>query len=36
MMQSDDYALANVHRDNACESHLIMALDETFNGMAST
>lgn len=35
MMESDDYAEANVHRENGCESHLIMAVEETFNGMAS-
>ena len=34
MMQSDDYALANVHRDNGCEAHLIMANTETYNGLA--
>lgn len=36
MMQSDDYALANVHRDNGCEAHLIMAADETYNGLAKS
>ncbi len=34
MMESDDYLEANVHRDNGCESHLIMAINETFNGLA--
>ncbi len=34
MMQSDDYAKANVHRENGCEAHLIMAVNETFNGLA--
>lgn len=34
MMQCDDYALANVHRANGCEDHLIMAVGQTFNGMA--
>ncbi len=33
MMQSDAYAEANVHRQNGCEAHLIMAVDETFNGL---
>ncbi len=36
MMQSDDYQLANVHRDNGCEAHLIMAVSETFNGLSSS
>ena len=35
MLQSEDYRKANVHRENGCESHLIMAVGETFNGMAS-
>lgn len=34
MMHSADYAEANVHRDNGCEDHLIMAVDETYNGLA--
>jgi hypothetical protein len=34
MMQSDDYQKANIHRENGCESHLIMAVDEKFNGLA--
>lgn len=34
MMESDEYAAANVHRDNGCASHLILAVNETFNGMA--
>ena len=34
MMHSDDYVLANVHSDNGCESHLIMAVNETFNALA--
>lgn len=34
MMQSQDYAVANVHRENGCEAHLIIAVGETFNGMA--
>lgn len=33
MMQSEAYAEANVHRHNGCQDHLIMAVDETFNGM---
>lgn len=33
MMQSDDYAVANVHRDNGCEAHLIMGNTETYNGL---
>ena len=33
MMQSDGYARANVHRENGCEAHLIMAAGETFNGL---
>ncbi|MDG2113929.1 MAG: DUF1330 domain-containing protein [Actinomycetota bacterium] len=36
MMQSDDYLNANVHRENGCEAHLIMAVNETYNGLAST
>ncbi len=35
MMQSEAYAAANVHRANGCEAHLIMAVNETFNGLAS-
>jgi len=35
MMQHPGYADANVHRENGCESHLIMAVDETFNGMVA-
>lgn len=31
MMDSDDYAAANVHRTNGCESHLIMAVNETYS-----
>lgn len=34
MMKSEAYAKANVHRHNGCEDHLIMAVDETFNGLA--
>lgn len=34
MMHSPDYQAANVHRTNGCEAHLIMAVNETFNGMA--
>lgn len=34
MMQSAEYLEANVHRDNGCEAHLIMATDETYNGLA--
>lgn len=33
MMESAEYAVANTHRENGCESHIIMALHETFNGM---
>ena len=36
MMQSDEYAEANVHRENGCEAHLIMAVNETFNGLAGS
>lgn len=36
MMQSDEYATANIHRDNGCEAHLIVANTETFNGLRST
>lgn len=35
MMQSAEYQLANVHRSNGCEAHLIMAVNETFNGLRS-
>lgn len=35
MVQSDAYAEANVHRDNGCAAHLIMAINETFNGLAA-
>jgi len=34
MMQSPAYAEANVHRENGCRDHLIMAVDETYNGMS--
>lgn len=34
MIESSEYAEANVHRENGCEAHLIMAANETFNGMA--
>ena len=34
MMESDEYAQANVHRDNGCDDHLIMAVTEMFNSMA--
>lgn len=34
MMRSPDYVAANVHRENGCEAHLIVAVNETFNGMA--
>ena len=34
MMQSADYQLANVHRDNGCTAHLIMAVEETYGGLA--
>lgn len=30
----DESLEANVHRDNGCEAHLIMATDETYNGLA--
>lgn len=33
MMQSEEYGKANVHRANGCEAHLIMAVNETFNGL---
>ncbi|MEL7158266.1 MAG: DUF1330 domain-containing protein [Actinomycetota bacterium] len=35
MVRSAAYAEANVHRDNGCEDHLIMAVDEAYNGLAS-
>lgn len=34
MMQNADYIAATAHRDNGCEAHLIMAVNETFNGLA--
>lgn len=34
MMQSPEYQEANVHRDNGCQAHMIMAADETYNGLA--
>ncbi len=35
MMESDDYAKANVHRVNGCEAHLIMATKTTRSILAS-
>ena len=32
MMTSDAYKEADVHRTNGCESHMIMAANESFNG----
>ena len=34
MMQSGEYQQANVHRHNGCDAHLIMAINELFNGLA--
>lgn len=34
MMTSSAYQEADVHRTNGCEEHMIMAVNETFNGLA--
>lgn len=31
MMESSDYAIANIERNNACADHLIVAMHELFN-----
>ena len=36
MMQSEDYQRANIHRENGCIAHLILAINETFNGLAAS
>jgi uncharacterized protein (DUF1330 family) len=35
MMSSPEYAAANVHRENALEDHLILAVQETFAKLVS-
>ena len=34
MMHSSEYAEANVHRENGCLDHLIMAVGVAYNGLA--
>lgn len=34
MLRSEEYQIANGHRENGCAAHLIMAVNETFNGLA--
>ena len=35
MMQSPDYAVANVERENGCADHAIVAIRETYNNVAN-
>ena len=35
MMQSPDYAVANVERENGCADHAIVAIRETYNKVAN-
>jgi len=35
MMQSPEYAIANVERENGCADHVIVAMRETYNKLAS-
>jgi uncharacterized protein (DUF1330 family) len=35
MMQSPDYAVANVERQNGCADHAIVAIRETYNNVAN-
>jgi uncharacterized protein (DUF1330 family) len=35
MMQSPDYAVANVERENGCADHAIVAIRETYNKVAA-
>ena len=36
MMTSPEYAAANVERENGCADHAIVAVRETYNGLAKT
>jgi len=35
MMQSPEYAIANVERENGCADHAIVAIRETYNKLAA-
>ena len=36
MMTSSEYAAANIERENGCAEHAIVAVRETYNGLAKT